>query len=150
MAAMADVTIRPMTERDFGAVYELGTRCYDQTTIPYNCWSLSGLAKHLESSRGLCLVAEENGRIVGFVLGEDSFEADEQTAYLEWLAVDAEHRRRGLGRRLAEAALTRVEALGKARVVIDVAGPNDASRALAEELGFEEEATISYLAKRLR
>jgi ribosomal protein S18 acetylase RimI-like enzyme len=146
---MTDVSIRTMTANDFGDVYDLGSRCYDQTAIPYNYWSMSEVAKHFETSKDLCLVAEENGRIVGFLLGEESFETDEQTAYLEWLAVDAEHRRRGLGRRLAEAALARVGELGKARVVVDIANPNDASRALAEELGFEEEVSVTYFAKRL-
>jgi ribosomal protein S18 acetylase RimI-like enzyme len=147
---MRDVTIRPMTVRDFGDVYELGARCYDRRAIPYNYWSISEVADHLETSGDLCFIAEEGGRIVGFLLGEQSFEADEETAYLEWLAVDSEHRRRGLGRRLAEAALAKVEELGKARVVVDIAGPNAASRALADELGFEEDVSVSYFSKRLR
>jgi ribosomal protein S18 acetylase RimI-like enzyme len=147
MAAMTDVTIRPITVHDFGAVYELGTRCYDVTAIPYNYWSIGSVAKYLETS--LSVVAEENGQIVGFLLGAESFEEDKETAYLEWLAVDAEHRRRGLGRRMTEAALARVEQLGKTRVVIDIAAPNAASRALAEELGFKEEVSVSYFAKRL-
>lgn len=144
---MTDVTIRPTTVHDFGAVYELGLRCYDVTAIPYNYWSIENIAGYLETS--LSLVAEENGKIVGFLLGGESFEGDEQTAYLEWLAVDAEHRRQGLGRRLTEAALARVQELGKARVVVDIAAPNAASRALAEGLGFEEEVSVSYFAKRL-
>ena len=147
MAAMTDVTIRPITAHDFGAVYELGLRCYDVTAIPYNYWSIENIAGYFETS--LSFVAEENGKIVGFVLGIESFEGDEQTAYLEWLAVDAEHRRLGLGRRLTETAVARVESLGKARVVIDIAAPNAASRALAERLGFEEEVSVSYFAKRL-
>lgn len=143
------VTIRPMTDRDFGAVYELGSRCYDRTIIPYNYWSIGNVAKHFETSRDLCLVAEENGQIVGFVLCDENFETDEQSAYLEWLGVDAEHRRRGLGRRLAEELLARAAQLGKARVVLEVAAPNTASRALFEQLGFEEEVSVTYFAKRL-
>jgi [ribosomal protein S18]-alanine N-acetyltransferase len=146
---MADVTIRPMTAGDFGAVYQLGLRCFDRTTIPYNYWSIGNVAKHLETSEDLCLVAEENDQVVGFVLCDETFEADAQTAYLEWLAVDAGHRRAGLGRRLAEAALARIAELGKTRVVLEVAAPNTASRALFEELGFEEEVSVTYFAKRL-
>lgn len=146
---MGDVTIRAMTTRDLDDVYRLGSRCYDRTTIPYNYWSVANVTNHLETSADLCLVAEENGRIVGFVLCDENFETDEQTAYLEWLAVDAEHRRHGLGRRLTEELLARVAALGKERVVLEVAAPNTASRALFEQLGFEEEVSVTYLAKRL-
>jgi ribosomal protein S18 acetylase RimI-like enzyme len=146
---VGDVTIRPMTAGDFSAVYQLGSRCFDRMTIPYNYWSIGNVAKHLETSADLCLVAEENGQVVGFLLCDETFETDEQTAYLEWLGVDAEHRRKGLGRRLTEAALARAAELGKARVVLEVAAPNTASRALFEELGFEEEVSVTYLAKRL-
>jgi [ribosomal protein S18]-alanine N-acetyltransferase len=146
---MADVTIRPMTAGDFGPVYELGSRCFDRTTIPYNYWSIGNVAKHLETSGDLCLVAEDNGRVVGFLLCDETFETDEQSAYIEWLAVDEEHRRRGLGRRLTEAALARVAALGKTRVVLEVAAPNAGSRKLFEQLGFEEEVTVTYLARRM-
>jgi [ribosomal protein S18]-alanine N-acetyltransferase len=147
MAVMTDMTFRRTTAYDLVAVYELGLRCYDVTAIPYNYWSIENIAGYLET--GVSLVAERDGQIVGFLLGEESFEGDEQTAYLEWLAVDAEHRRQGLGRRLTEAALVRVRELGKARVVVDIAAPNAASRALAEGLGFEEEVSVSYFAKRL-
>lgn len=146
---MADVTIRPMTAGDFGAVYQLGSLYFDRTAIPYNYWSIGNVAKHLETSGDLCLVAEENGQIVGFLLCDENFEADEQTAYIEWLAVDSEHRRAGLGRRLAEEALARVAELGKTRVVLEVAAPNTASRALAEQLGFEEEVSVTYFAKQV-
>jgi ribosomal protein S18 acetylase RimI-like enzyme len=146
---MAEATIRRMTVRDFGEVYELGLRCYDASTVPYNYWSITEVAQHLETSPGLCLVGEEDGRVVGFILGDESFEGDRETAYLEWLAVDAERRRQGLGRRLTETALAGVKELGKARVVVDIADGNEQSRALAEELGFEEGPTVRYFSKRL-
>lgn len=139
-----------MTAADLDDVFELGSRSWDATAIPYIYWSRDGARRQLEASPDLCFVADENGRIVGFLLGEASFESDDQTAYLEWLAVAPDHRRQGLGRRLAEAALAGLEERGMGRVMIDIADDNRPSRALAEELGFQEEATVTYFTKRLR
>jgi ribosomal protein S18 acetylase RimI-like enzyme len=144
------MTIRAMTADDLDEVFELGTRCFDLTAIPYNYWSREDMEAHFVGSPELCLAAEEGGRIVGFVLGHKTFATDTESAYLQWLVVEDDYRRRGWGRRLAEAALAKAEELGKARVVVDIAEPNAASRALAEELGFEEEVVVSYYAKRLR
>ena len=95
-------TIRPMEVRDFAAVYELGLRSYEVTDKPYNYWSLREVADHLQSNPGLCFVADGDGRVVGFLLGDERFEILEDTAHLEWIAVDEEYRRRGIAQRLLE------------------------------------------------
>lgn len=141
-------TIRPMEVRDFAAVYELGLRSYEVTDKPYNYWSLREVADHLQSNPGLCFVAEADGRVVGFLLGDESFEIIEETAHLEWLAVSEEHRRRGVAQRLLEAGVAAVERLGKRAVVADIAADNPYSRGLARKLGFEEGLSVTYFTKR--
>jgi ribosomal protein S18 acetylase RimI-like enzyme len=143
-------TIRPMNVRDFAAVYELGLRSYKVTDKPYNYWSIREVADHLEGNPSLCLVAEVDGRVVGFVLGDETFEILDDTAHLEWLAVDEEYRRLGIARRLLEAAVAAVEGLGKRAVVADIASDNPYSRGLAEKLGFGEGLSVTYFTKRFR
>jgi ribosomal protein S18 acetylase RimI-like enzyme len=143
-------TIRPMEVRDFADVYELGVRSYKLTDKPYNYWSIREVADHLETSPNLCLVAEADGRVVGFVLGDETFEILDDTAHLEWIAVDEEYRRHGIARRLMEKAVAGVERLGKQAVVADIASDNPYSRGLAEKLGFSEGLSVTYFTKRLR
>src|SRR6266508_2206259 len=83
-----------MEVKDFAAVYELGLRCYKVTDKPYNYWSLAEVADHLQRNPELCLVADVEGDVAGFILGDATFEIIEDTAHLEWLAVSPEHRRR--------------------------------------------------------
>ena len=143
-------TIRRMEVRDFAAVYELGVRSYKLTDKPYNYWSIREVADHLETNPSLCFVAEASGRVVGFLLGDETFELIEDTAHLEWIAVDEEFRRYGIARRLLEEAVGAVERLGKQAVVADIASDNPYSRGLAEKLGFSEGLSVTYFTKRLR
>lgn len=139
-----------MEVRDFAAVYQLGAHAYKLTDKPYNYWSIREVADHLEGNPGLCFVAEADGRVVGFVLGEETFEILEDTAHLEWIAVDDGYRRQGIAQRLLEEAVAAVERLGRSAVVADIAADNPYSRGLAEKLGFEEGLSVTYFTKRLR
>ena len=141
--------VRPMEVRDFPAVYELGLRSYDVTDKPYNYWSIREVADHLERNPRLCLVAEIDGRVVGFLLGDETFEILQDTAHLEWIAVDEDFRRRGIAQRLLQEAVAAVERLGKEAVVADIASGNPYSRGLVSKLGFEEGLSVTYFVKRL-
>ena len=146
---MTDVSIRPMRVADFGDVYELGLQCYDVLDKPYNYWSIREVADHLEGNPGLCFVAEADGRVVGFTLGDASFEILEDTGHLEWIAVAPEYRRRGVAARLIDRAVETFRELGKKRVVADIASGNAASRAMAARTGFTEGISVTYWAKEL-
>ena len=149
MIAPMEPTIRPMEVRDFGAVYELGLRSYNVTDKPYNYWSIREVADHLETNPALCFVAEADGRVVGLLLGDESFEIIADTAHLEWIAVDEGYRRRGIAQRLLEEGVAAAARLGKRAVVADIAADNRYSRSLARKLGFEEGLSVTYFTKRL-
>jgi len=138
-----------MHVRDFGDVYELGRRSYKLTDKPYNYWSIREVADHLESCPDLCFVAEHAEKVVGFALGSDTFEIIEDTAHLEWIAVDAGYRRHGLATRLLQTVVEAVERMGKARLVADIANDNPFSQGLARKLGFTEGISVTYFTKEL-
>ena len=146
---MTAATVRPMRVDDFAEVYELGLRCYDVLDKPYNYWSVREVADHLEGNPGLCFVAEADGRVVGFVLGDETFEILEEAAHLEWIAVAPEYRRQGIADALLETAVDAVRRLGKTRVVADVASDNAYSPALARKHGFTEGVSVTYFVKEL-
>jgi len=86
--------------------------------------------------RDTSFVAEEDGRIVGFLCGFRS-QTHEDEAYIHFVGVDPEHRRGGLARELYERFFA---AVAPCRVVRAVTSPrNGRSVAFHEALGFEIE-----------
>jgi ribosomal protein S18 acetylase RimI-like enzyme len=93
--------------------------------------------------RRLDLAAAEGGRLVGFVtllLGGRDALTGEPLAYIADAQVLPEARRRGIGRRLVEAAIAVARREGMALLTLDVAEDNHAARALYESLGFATES----------
>jgi ribosomal protein S18 acetylase RimI-like enzyme len=143
-------TIRPVTIEDLPAVYRLGTRCYHVHDKPYNYWSVSEVADHIENSPEICFVADDDGEIVGFALAAPSYEILEDTGHLEWLAVDPEHRGDGLATRLVETVVEAIRKLGRRDIVADVSSANEASRRLFARAGFDEGISVTFFTRRLR
>ena len=144
------ITIRLMSVGDFAQVYELGLRCYNVQDKPYNYWSISEVAAHLEGNPHLCYVAEADGQIVGFALGEESYQILDNTGHLEWVAVAPEYRRQGVATRLIETLVRVYQELGKEQVVTDISSENAASRGMARKSGFSEGISVTFFVKKLR
>lgn len=140
-------SIRPMELDDLPAVYRLGARCWNVLDKPYNYWSIREVAEHLEQQPDLSFVAVEDGAVVGFVLGAESYEILEDTGHLEWVAVDPAHRRDALATRLIEEFIGALRAHGRKEVVADVSSKNDASRALFARAGFHEGIEITFFVR---
>lgn len=143
------ITIRPMNVDDFAQVYKLGLRCYNVLDKPYNYWSIREVANHLEAYPHLCYVAEDNGQVVGFALGEKSYQILENAGHIEWVAVAPEYRRQGLATRLMETLVQVYRELGKKQVVGDISSDNPASRSMARKMGFREGISVTFFVKKL-
>lgn len=96
--------------------------------------------RELERERARVLVAEESGAIVGYAYG--SFEGrdwnlllDEHGAIHDVL-VDESARRGGIGKRLIQALIRELEALGAVRIVLSTMVDNHAAQALFRACGF--------------
>jgi ribosomal protein S18 acetylase RimI-like enzyme len=89
---------------------------------------------------GVCLVALEGDRVVGYLSGAWAYEPpmarDRRSLYIIALAVDEGHRRRGIGRRLLSATFERAEARGGRRFLLQVQEENAGAIALYQSVGF--------------
>lgn len=110
------------------------------------------IAYYLRRDPDAALVAELEGRVVGFMLGEvraGEFGLEEPTGWIEVLGVDPEVRGKAVGRRLAEAMLAHFRTMDavKVRTLVDDDMPDIAG--FFRSLGFEP-ATLRPFVKSLR
>ncbi len=106
--------------------------------------SREAIARYLERNPGMSAVAtDSSGAIAGAVLcGHDG-----RRGYLHHLAVRAEHRGLGLGRRLAETVLKRLQAEGIDKCHLFVYKSNATGRAFWEATGWVERTTLLLMSK---
>ncbi|MGF1647217.1 MAG: GNAT family N-acetyltransferase [Kineosporiaceae bacterium] len=133
-AGVAATTLDP--DRDGPEIHELVYRRSEWAAVPghhdrpYPEWR-----RYLDlptARPGLSVVARADARAVG--IATVSVFSD-GTGYVAQLAVDRDHRRRGLGRALLLAALGRLTAAGASRLELSVMADNDGALSLYEGVG---------------
>lgn len=148
--AKVTATIRPMRPDEVGQVYRLGLECFDVQHEAYSHWSFAEAKRHVETCPSLCYVAEDAERVVGFALGNATFETLEDAGHLDWVAVASDHRGRGIGSGLVERLIEACRALNKALLAGDVSSDNTAFRRMMGKLGFQEGMTVTFFWKPIR
>ena len=103
------------------------------------------IQKKLERDPDLFLVAEENGQIIGTVIGG----FDGRRGLIYHLAVAASFRGRGIGSRLMEEVETRMRAKGCLRCYLLVTADNPEGMAYYEKHGWERMDHVVPFAKNL-
>ncbi|MGA2481622.1 MAG: N-acetyltransferase [Candidatus Acidiferrales bacterium] len=126
--------LRPYGPRDFAALYRLDQACFP-TGIAY---SKATLRYFLQIPGAQCVVAEDAGKILGFILAEQN----DALAHIITLDVTDSARRQGLG----SALLRQIEAdlvLGGARtILLETATNNDSAIAFWKKHGYRIEAVL--------
>lgn len=125
-ATPAAVNIRPMTSRDVRRVFEIENASY---TMPWSEETFRALVMRGDAE---AMVAEEHGAIVGYAV----FWWIIDQAELGNVAVDAAHRRRGIGELLVQTVITRARGRGMSELFLEVRPSNPGARRLYERLGF--------------
>jgi ribosomal protein S18 acetylase RimI-like enzyme len=99
-----DIEIREMEVDDIPAVFHLGEKVFtaEKTPTLYRTWDEFEVVSMFTSDQEYCLVAEQEGFIIGFVLG--NVIAKRKSAwkygYLVWLVVAPEYQRLGIASKL--------------------------------------------------
>jgi ribosomal protein S18 acetylase RimI-like enzyme len=100
----------------------------------------SFISRQLEDSDKAVLVADENGDVIGYayaaVEGYDYMALRGPAGVLHDLIVDPEHRGRGVGKLLLDAALEFFKSRGVPRVVLSTAEHNEGAQRLFARMGF--------------
>jgi len=146
----ADLLIRPFREADRPALYDITAHSFKDASIHGRLEDLYGeingttwserKAREIDQDiltepEGV-LVAEEQGRVVGYVTTTtDEFSS---IGRIPNLAVAPDFQGRGLGKQLINAALDRFRAQGMQYAKIETLATNQAGQALYPKAGFRE------------
>ena len=117
----SDIRIRPVDELDLEEIAAVDEKIGG--TYRPETWE-TRVFYYLRRDPEGSFVAEADGEVVGFMLGEvrsGEFGMDEPTGWIEILGVDPECRGRSVGRKLVDAMLAHFRALGvkEVRTLVD-------------------------------
>jgi GNAT superfamily N-acetyltransferase len=131
------VQIRKITKADFDQIVEVIDRWWGGPIAtlahPIFFYELGDNA----------LIAEEDGRLIGFMLGFIVFK-EPKTGYVHLVGIHPEFRRRGVGRALYEAFTERCRSLGCKRLKAITTAGNEASIRFHEGVGWKSEEVEDY------
>jgi ribosomal protein S18 acetylase RimI-like enzyme len=147
------IDVREMTIEDIPGVYELGERLFPADKWPnlYRMWDEYQVVDLFASDRETCLVADHEGRIVGFALGTviDKRRSAWTYGYLLWLGVDPGVGPRGIGSRLFDRIQELFVEHGARMLLVDTAAENAPALAFFRKQGFGNEQGHVFLSKNL-
>jgi ribosomal protein S18 acetylase RimI-like enzyme len=147
------VEIREMELKDVAGVFELGQRLFtaDEWPTLYRSWNDHELALLFSGDAETCLVAEADGRVVGFALGRvmDKPRSAWRYGWLLWLGVERRFKRTGIATRMLK-QLTGLFIERDARIMlVDTAAKNHSAVAFFRRNGFGQEIRHVYLSQNL-
>lgn len=133
----SDVSIRPLDELDISAIVRIDEKILG--TYRPEVWERR-IGYYLRRDPETSVVAELDGRVVGFMLGEvrsGEFGLEEPTGWVEVLGVDPDCRGRNVGRRMGETILEHFKERGARSVRTLVDEENEELRGFFGSIGFE-------------
>ena len=150
-----EVIIRQMEIDDISSVYHLGEELFTSEELPilYRTWDPYEVTDHFTSDPDYCLVAEADGRIVGFILAttvEKEGTAWKKYGYLSWIGVDEAFQRTNLGLRLYRRLEERMQEDGARMIIADTEANNQGAIGFFKALGFTQRRRHVWLAKTLK
>ncbi len=158
---MNTVTLRPYRTDDLEIIKQLTVEAFSGVTLEQNIEAALGLlhghdwrwrkSRHIDAdvaanAAGI-FVAEAEGRVVGYV--STRLDRESGQGRIPNLAVSAESRGLGVGRRLIEHALAYFRQEGLAYAVIETMAQNEIGQHLYPSCGFVEVARQVHYAQRL-
>ncbi len=128
--------IRPYEEPDITAVVNLWEQC--GLIVPENDPYLD-IQRKIKFQPELFLIAQVDWQLIGTVMA--GYEG--HRGWLNRLAVDPDHRRKGYGRLLVEAAESRLTELGCPKVNLQLRGMNKPALAFYRAIGYVTEDRVA-------
>ena len=133
------MTIREFKISDYDGVYALWMRTPNMGLNSVDD-SRDGIKKYIDRNPHTSFVAEQENEIIGVILGGH----DGRRGFLIHACVAAEHKRRGIGRKLADAALEALKKEGITKVALVAFEKNEDGNNFWERIGFTARPDLVY------
>lgn len=127
--------IRRMEQEDIAPLADLNARIFGDTSPEQAARVFS--ASFRSGVKGACLVAQEEGRIIGGIIAERKIAFSRNAAGIKSFFVMEEHQKKGLGKALLEGCISALKDAGIESVSLSVEPGNEAAISLYEKTGFE-------------
>jgi ribosomal-protein-alanine N-acetyltransferase len=129
VAPPEDVRVRPAGRADLLAVSRIENASFEQP------WPYAAFDRLLDAAA--FLVADRNGGVVGYVVGDVTPNAGRDIGHVKDIAVHPDARKLGIGRLLLRSSLVRLRAAGAVVAKLEVRESNEPARGLYRGEGFE-------------
>ncbi len=136
------MNLRPMTPDDFNEVRRIQAHVTRQE-VPESWMDM--LAKHVDDDYRMGFVAEEDGSLLGFIVGEmkiGGFDT-ELSGWLELVGVEPEHMGSGIGAALAELFFAELRKHGVNDIFTSVRWDRGDMLAFFKKVGFDQSVFIN-------
>ena len=108
---LSKINIRPLTAEDLDAIVEIDRKVLGKARPDY--WKKIGLPN--PRYPWSCLVAELEGKVIGFIVGEVSgweFGVPDTIGWLSTIGVDPDYQNKGVARELSQEFIKNLKAIG--------------------------------------
>lgn len=124
------ITIREMKKSDYDEVYAMWQITTKRALSDAD--SREGIEKYIDRNKGMSQVAVKDGKIIGTVLAGH----DGRRGFIHHMAVMPEYRRHGIGHKLAQTAISKIEAEGIDKTHIFCYQNNETGQSFWKDFGF--------------
>ena len=120
------VQVRWMVRRDFAQVLEIEQACFE---FP---WTEEEFRQCLQQPNCLAIVAEHEGRVIGFVV----YETPKSSIFVTNIAVDPEFQRRNVARQMIQKLVSKMIYQRRHKIIIEIRETNLSALLCFRALGF--------------
>lgn len=138
------MTIRIMDIEDYEKVYDLWIHT-EGMGLNATDDSKEGIAKYLLRNPNTCFVAEDNGKLIGVIMGGH----DGRRGFIHHTTVKQEYRGQGIGKKLVDSVMKALEAEGIHKVALVTFEKNVSGNAFWEKVEFTVRDDLVYRNKNI-
>lgn len=150
----SEIGIRTATIDDLAAIFHLGEKVFTSQEYSnlYRTWDEYEVTHLFNSESEYILVAESDGKVVGFAMGTIIEKARSAWNYghLLWLGVDPEYARRGIAGQLFDRFREIMEEAGIRMLMVDTQADNMPAVRFFRRKGFENPTDHVYMTLNLQ
>jgi ribosomal protein S18 acetylase RimI-like enzyme len=154
MNTESNIEVRTATIDDLAAIFHLGEKVFTSQEFSnlYRTWDEYEVTHLFNSEAEYVLVAEADGKVVGFAMGTIIEKARSAWNYghLLWLGVDPDYARRGIAGQLFDRFREIMEDTGIRMLMVDTQSDNTPAVKFFQRKGFENPTDHVYMTLNLQ